>query len=238
MSSSRNGDGRPAQDAFPELLDLLSSGEPPAFATDGDNRVVFWNLGAERVLGRRAEKALGRHCYEFVAGRDVFGNRFCQAECTVVAATRRGETVRTFELAAPDVTGAPCHLNVTILAIPGSHPDAFTVVHMLAPIDNSSRLARTLDQLRELRAEDYATRRARTPSGRAGPAPLTSRETEILRRIALGLQNKEIADGLGLSPATVRNHVHNVLEKLAVHSKLEAISLAFRRGWVSGEERR
>jgi hypothetical protein len=32
----------------------------------------------------------------------------------------------------------------------------------------------------------------------------------------------------------VRNHVHNLLEKLGVHSKLEAISLAYRAGWVSG----
>ena len=37
---------------------------------------------------------------------------------------------------------------------------------------------------------------------------------------------------LDLSLATVRNHIHNILEKLDVHSKLEAVSLAFRQGWV------
>ena len=37
---------------------------------------------------------------------------------------------------------------------------------------------------------------------------------------------------LGISVATTRNHVHNILEKLEVHSKLEAVSLAFREGWV------
>jgi len=37
--------------------------------------------------------------------------------------------------------------------------------------------------------------------------------------------------------ATVRNHVHNILEKLEVHSKLEATSLAFRQGWVSAPRR-
>ena len=63
--------------------------------------------------------------------------------------------------------------------------------------------------------------------------PLTEREREILRWLADGLQNKEIAQKLGISLATVRNHIHNMLEKLDVHSKLEAVSLAFRQGWVS-----
>jgi DNA-binding NarL/FixJ family response regulator len=65
--------------------------------------------------------------------------------------------------------------------------------------------------------------------------PLTSREAEILRWVAAGLPNKEVASTLGISLATVRNHIHSILEKLEVHSKLEAVSLAFRRGWVSGE---
>ena len=56
------------------------------------------------------------------------------------------------------------------------------------------------------------------------------------RQVAAGLQNKEIAHRLEISLATVRNHIHRILEKLEVHSKLEAISLAFRRGWVAGDQ--
>jgi DNA-binding CsgD family transcriptional regulator len=62
---------------------------------------------------------------------------------------------------------------------------------------------------------------------------LTPRETEVFAWVAAGLQNKEIAQELGISLATVRNHVHNILEKVEVHSKLEAVSLAFRRGWMT-----
>lgn len=62
--------------------------------------------------------------------------------------------------------------------------------------------------------------------------PLTPRETEVLFHIAAGLRNKEVAQSLGLSLATVRNHVHNILVKLGVHSKLEAVSLSFRNGWI------
>lgn len=65
--------------------------------------------------------------------------------------------------------------------------------------------------------------------------PLTPRQADILRHVGAGLQNKEIAQRMGLSLCTVRNHVHHILEKLGVHSKLEAVSLAFRNGWIVPE---
>ena len=68
--------------------------------------------------------------------------------------------------------------------------------------------------------------------GKVKGPPLTPRETEVLHHVTAGLQNKEIARNLGLSVATVRNHVHNILVKLGVHSKLEAVSLSFRNGWI------
>ncbi len=53
-------------------------------------------------------------------------------------------------------------------------------------------------------------------------SPLTAREAEIVRLIDLGLSNKEIAARLGIEVATVKNHVHNLLEKLHVHRRAEA----------------
>jgi DNA-binding NarL/FixJ family response regulator len=52
--------------------------------------------------------------------------------------------------------------------------------------------------------------------------PLTARETEIVRLIDQGLSNKEIAVRLGIEVATVKNHVHNLLEKLRVRRRAEA----------------
>jgi DNA-binding NarL/FixJ family response regulator len=51
---------------------------------------------------------------------------------------------------------------------------------------------------------------------------LTARESEIVRLIDQGLSNKEIAVRLGIEVATVKNHVHNLLEKLRVHRRAEA----------------
>jgi two-component system, NarL family, nitrate/nitrite response regulator NarL len=53
-------------------------------------------------------------------------------------------------------------------------------------------------------------------------SPLTARESEIVRLIDEGLSNKEIAVRLGIEVATVKNHVHNLLEKLRVHRRGEA----------------
>lgn len=55
---------------------------------------------------------------------------------------------------------------------------------------------------------------------------LTQREQEILRLIALGLSNKRIAVQLGITTATTKNHVHNILSKLNVHRRSEAAARA------------
>jgi DNA-binding NarL/FixJ family response regulator len=67
------------------------------------------------------------------------------------------------------------------------------------------------------------------------PAPgLTRREQEVLDLVAHGLSNAAIADRLGVSVNTVRNHIANLSAKLGAHSKLEAVSIAVRRGLYAG----
>ena len=219
-----------------EILDLLASGEPPAFATDQGDRIVFWNRGAERALGLPASQVLGRRCFEIMRGRDVFGNCYCHENCTVVSMTRKGEAVRGFEITVRETPGRQQTINVTVLQIAGPRPELFTVVHILQRIDEPSRLARALDQVggdARRFAPDPSQAASRQRHGEARTSPLTGREREILRWVAAGLQNKEIAKKLEISLATVKNHIHNILEKLSLHSKLEAVSLAFRQGWVA-----
>jgi two-component system, NarL family, nitrate/nitrite response regulator NarL len=60
--------------------------------------------------------------------------------------------------------------------------------------------------------------------------PLTTRELEILALLARGLRNKEIAHSLHITVQTVKNHVHNVLEKLRVHRRRDAVRLAYELG--------
>lgn len=61
-------------------------------------------------------------------------------------------------------------------------------------------------------------------------APLTKRESEVLRQIALGLSNKEIAQTLEISYETVKEHVQHILRKLGVADRTQAAVWAVRRG--------
>lgn len=69
------------------------------------------------------------------------------------------------------------------------------------------------------------------PAGRATPFPeLTDREREVLDQVARGLDNLAIARRLGLSPKTVRNHLSNILTKLQVADRAQAIVRAREAG--------
>jgi DNA-binding NarL/FixJ family response regulator len=69
---------------------------------------------------------------------------------------------------------------------------------------------------------------------RSSGSALTSREMEVLRLLAAGMTTDQIAGELFVSPNTVRNHVNNVIRKLNVHSRLEAVSHAIRTGLIRG----
>jgi DNA-binding NarL/FixJ family response regulator len=94
------------------------------------------------------------------------------------------------------------------------HAAAAGQVH-LSP-DAAARL------LREVRAPD-------------SPETLTDRETDVLRLLAHGLANKEIARDLGIGEKTVKTHVSNILAKLGVQSRTQAALYAVQIGLVSPE---
>jgi DNA-binding NarL/FixJ family response regulator len=64
------------------------------------------------------------------------------------------------------------------------------------------------------------------------PDPLTDRETEILRLMAGGYSNKEIANSLGVAEGTIKNHVSNILSKMGVRDRTRAVLKAFEMGQI------
>jgi LuxR family maltose regulon positive regulatory protein len=67
------------------------------------------------------------------------------------------------------------------------------------------------------------------PAGAALPEPLTEREMEVLRLLAAGLTNREIAERLVISPETVKKHTANIYGKLAAGNRSQAVAKA--REW-------
>src|SRR5690349_21699304 len=64
------------------------------------------------------------------------------------------------------------------------------------------------------------------------PCPMSSREVDVLRRLARGMVYKQIASELGLSTSTVRTHLHNVYGKLGAMDRAQAVLIATERGWI------
>lgn len=79
--------------------------------------------------------------------------------------------------------------------------------------------------LRRVRAQNIA----REPEPQT-PEPLSTRERDVLRLIARGLENAEIAEALSISPRTAKNHVSNILSKLGLPGRVQAAIYAVRRG--------
>jgi DNA-binding NarL/FixJ family response regulator len=70
------------------------------------------------------------------------------------------------------------------------------------------------------------------PTHVMSPNPLTGRETEILRLLASGLSNREIAHALELADGTVKNHVSNLLSKLGARDRTHAVLKGLELGWI------
>lgn len=96
--------------------------------------------------------------------------------------------------------------------------DAVRAASIGEALISPSMLARLLPKLR--------------PSKRGLGSDLTTREVEVLKLLAEGLSNQAIAQRLVISVHTVRHHVQNVITKLEVHSKLEAVATAAKEGLV------
>ncbi len=86
-----------------------------------------------------------------------------------------------------------------------------------------SMASKLLDEFNSLARQAAERDRLQTPM-------LTSRELEVLRQVARGITNKEVAEQLYISENTVKNHVRNILEKLHLHSRMEAVMYAVRMG--------
>jgi DNA-binding NarL/FixJ family response regulator len=71
---------------------------------------------------------------------------------------------------------------------------------------------------------------AGTPSPR--PADVTGREVEVLRLIAKGATNREIAEQLVISEGTVKNHISNILSRLGLRDRTQAAIYARENGWL------
>jgi DNA-binding NarL/FixJ family response regulator len=84
--------------------------------------------------------------------------------------------------------------------------------------------------MKQSKGEGRKRPHAKVKSGLAGISDLTKREREIIVLVSEGLRNKEIAERLFISDATVRTHLSSIFAKLNVPNRLKLIVYAYRHG--------
>lgn len=176
------------------------------FSMDTELRVTTWNEAAERLTGRRAQDVIGRPCWEVVAGLKLDGSPACGPECAWVRTLREGSPPASQELLVPTHHGLRRVTLVTVSVTDGQAP---LFLHVLR--------------------DGGAAEWPRAPEGRRS---LSRRQRHVLELLADGKRAREIADTLGLSETTVRNHIRAILGRLGCHSQLQAVVEARRRGLV------
>jgi PAS domain S-box-containing protein len=204
-----------------DLAEMLATTAEGGFAIDGEGRIVLWNRGAEDLLGHTVREAVGRRCCDLLMGDDENGNRLCCRRCHIKDLSRAGTPVHTFDMRTRTKSGATIWLNVSTLRV-SSDESGDRTVHLIRDVTTTREI---LALIRERLATPAAAITQATPNGNV---PLTRREIEILHIIASGLSTKDTAERLHVSPATIRNHVQNILGKLGAHSRLEAVAYANR----------
>src|SRR5450759_3419784 len=217
-----------------DALDLIAEATAAACGIDRRHRIVYWNDAMAALLGWTSRDALGRNCYDVFAGHDVFGNICCFQDCGVAVAVADVHQEGRQRPTAQKRDGTPLRLVTRTVAVPSPGAAYRCLVHLFEHGDGAA-LATILTRLRSVVAP-----KPEPPTGpaveRHASVTLTRREHEVLEFIAAGYGSVNIAARLGLSHATVRSHVQRLLRRLEVHSQAEAVSVAFRRGLLGGDE--
>lgn len=189
-----------------------------AWVSDHAGTVIYMNERAEQLLGKDPHKAIGRPCYEVIAGRTTDGEQLCKQNCRVTQLAREGAEIEPYTLRINDDEGEEHWLQ--LLVIPYADDEGrVQKAHCAFRIDRSHIIESYLDRVA-----------ARTPVNAhrefsLAESRLSRREREVLDLLAQDQNLYEIAEKLGVSYYTVRNHVQHVLGKMGVHSTLEAVAL-------------
>ncbi len=216
------------------LLDMFQNITDGVYAVDAHQRIILWNKAAEELTGYSAQEALGRPCYEIIAGLDEQGRVVCGAECQVIqVSVSRGRAAPGHDITIQTKDERRRVLNITHILVPSQQPKGLpSIVHVFRDVTQQKDALRLVERLTEyLEAHPRALSEAtQDPEAARRFQQLTPREREVLALLADGASPRFIASHLHLSLATVRNHIQSILSKLGVHTALEAVAFGTKHG--------
>lgn len=210
-----------------------------AYALSVDQTILYWNSSAQRILGYRVEQVIGRRCYEIVAGT-IPGSSTpaCENGCPSLRYARDGIIPGPVEMSLLCASGERRLVSLTPMVIAGVLRDAPILVHLFDDVAPAAETERNIESVSDAlyrSGAEIVSNRAAAPSVSAFDPKLTAREMEVLRLVSHGWDTQRIADELGISYHTARNHIRHFRQKLNASTKMDAVLTAIRLGILSIE---
>jgi PAS domain S-box-containing protein len=215
------------------LFEALRNSADGAFVIDENLRVVFWNKAAEAILGFTRDDVANQFCYQFLHGHDEARRLICKERCQVVNLALQSKPTPNYDLLVKTKGGEECWLNMSVFTYKMNEINGkCVIVHLFHNLNRSEvddkvlgQVVKAINRYHDIRHNNGARLESHQNS-------LTTREREILSLLVDGLGTRDIAELLSVSITTVRNHIQHILQKLQVHSRLEAVAIAVKNKLV------
>jgi DNA-binding CsgD family transcriptional regulator len=213
---------------------IVASASEAAFATTEDNEILCCNAAARDLVGLLEDVEVGgRHLGELLQPSDLYGNRLNRDHIPFLEMLHRGEATKPFQFCIRTEAADRQRVAVSVIVVLNPDPAPAHLVYLMRPIFRRRRADEAIDRV--LRIPGVRSRVVdRLTNGDAWTAGfhLTVRQLEVIRLLAEGKSNEQIAEDLSLSAHTVGSHLQNIFRELGVHSKAEAVATAFRHGLI------
>ena len=211
-----------------ELFSFLGNTADACFVMRESGEICFWNHSAEILFGFSSNEALGQTCSAVLHGTGALGTEVCHMQCSALQCVKNGMPIPNFDLNVTTRSGERKWINVSSLVFLNRRTRSALLVHLARDISIQKKREEKFNQMVVISREISAMGDAAI-TGAAPVSSLSVHELEILRKFATGSTASRIAKDLGISPQTLRNHLHHINQKLRTHNRLEAVMHALQR---------
>jgi len=212
-----------------ELLEFLEEAADAAFCVNPQGEICFWNASAKNLLGYATSEVVGKPVHTLLRCRGALGTKVCTRDFYLQQAAEEHCKISNFDVEVTARSGSKMWLDLSTLIFNHGRTHPRLVVHLARDITKRKQQEDLLHNLLQVSKQIVAMSDGNGSSRPAPVSPLSEQEQRILRLFSEGKNSAEIAQRLGISLQTLRNHLHHANAKLGTRNRLEAVTHAMHR---------